>query len=173
MSYLRTNYRITGKELNYDAIGGGVREGAWGGGGGTNRPFGGFMAFSAAISVQERSAGITAGLSGLMVESTYGLMSLYYGSGQFGAGYKFWPFGARVLSMSDVAITDLSAGGNTVEWQEMKASDSIMVLRPFRRSQQAVSTPTSVDSKLMAWNAASMCTMGLKVLVWGWIVSGP
>lgn len=88
-SYLRTNYRITGREINADAIGGGAALGSWGGGAGTRREHGGFImgSFNSAV------------LSVIHPISAYGAMSEYYGGGLFDSGYKIFPLMVRNASV--------------------------------------------------------------------------
>lgn len=91
MSFLRTNYRLTGKEIDIDAIGGAMGEsvGSFAGGPGTNRPFGGFIMGSfnsTAYSV-------------IHPISAYGAMSEYFGDGQFDSGYKIFPVMIRNASI--------------------------------------------------------------------------
>ncbi len=88
-SYLRTNYRIGGRELDIDGIGGGAVEGSWGGGAGTRREYGGFImgSFNSAV------------LSVIHPISAYGAMSEYYGDGLFDSGYKIFPMVVRDASV--------------------------------------------------------------------------
>lgn len=81
-SYLRTNYRVTGAQLDAEALGGGVVQGSWGGGAGTRREYGGLImgSFNSAV------------LSAVHPISAYGAMSEYYGGGLFDSGYKIFPF---------------------------------------------------------------------------------
>ena len=97
-SYLRTNYKISGRELDIDAMGGGVALGSWGGGAGTRREHGGFVmgSFNSAV------------LSVIHPISAYGAMSEYYGSTMFDSGYKIFPIIIRNASVPADAITSVT-----------------------------------------------------------------
>ena len=83
MGYLRTNYRITGKELDFTAFGEVMKLGSWLGSAGTRREGGGLImgSYGGSLSVD-----------GILVISALGAMSAYYGSGLFGEGYRIQPF---------------------------------------------------------------------------------
>ena len=161
MSYLRTNYRITGKELDADAIGGGVVLGSWGGGAGTNRAFGGFI-----MGSYNGSAYAT-----YHVISAYGAMSEYYGSGQFDSGYKIFPF----------AVWDASVpvgGGVSVNYKYYwSVSGSLMMIIGLKFSEilDSISGTVGVDKIAVVRHVASGFASGESVhFVWaGWIVSAP
>jgi len=161
MSYLRTNYRITGKELDADAVGGGVVLGSWGGGAGTNRAFGGFIMGSyngAAYATYH-------------VISAYGAMSQYYGSGQFDSGYKIFPF----------AVWDASVnltGDVSVNYKYLwSASGSLIIIKGLKFSEilDSVSGTAGVEATVVKRHVASAFASGESIhFVWaGWIVSAP
>lgn len=161
MSYLRTNYRLTGKEIDVDAIGGGVVAGSWGGGAGTNSPFGGFIMGSFASTV----------LSALHPISAYGAMSEYFGGGQFGSGYKIFPF----------AIWDGSVplgGGVSVNYKYLwSVSGSLFWVIGLKFSEvlASVSGTAGVEATVIDRLVATAFASNESVhIVWaGFIVSGP
>ena len=86
-SYLRTNYRITGKELDITAIGGGVPLSSWAGGAGTRREFGGLVMGS-----------VNAVDSVFSLPATQ-VMASFYGAtiaSAMNSGYKFVPIGFQI-----------------------------------------------------------------------------
>lgn len=87
-SYLRTNYRITGKEIDPDAIGGGILN--FEATSGVSRRFhGGFIWGSFASNMTT---------TGIIPISAYGAMQEYYGvtqvSNVWGSGYRVQPVAA-------------------------------------------------------------------------------
>lgn len=95
---MRTNYRISGREINADAIGGGAALGSWGGGAGTRREHGGFIMGSFN----------SAALSIIHPISAYGAMSEYFGSGLFASGYKIFPFDIRNASAPSDGVASVA-----------------------------------------------------------------
>ena len=153
---MRTNYRITGKELDVDAIGGGAVLGSWGGGAGTRREFGGFVmgSFNSAV------------LSVIHPISAYGAMSQYYGDGLFDSGYKIFPIIIRNASVPADAITSVAyfyaatMTGSTFYVVGNKAS-SLML------SAATQSGPVMGAASVFASNESAH-------FVWaGFVVSGP
>jgi len=131
MSYLRTNYRLTGAELDVDAIGGGFLQASNAGGAGTWSPHGGFILVSLPVSasaIMDASAGITANRSGCYTLSTLGLLSLYYGSGVFGGGYVAQPIFVNAIS-SHLSVGSISVGGGLITWMPVANSSSIINIK--------------------------------------------
>lgn len=93
-SYLRTNYRISGKELDINAIGGGIALASYVGSAGTRREYGGFIMGSISASVVGEGATITASEA----------MSMYYGSALFGNGYRIMPIVAHQVGTGTAFI---------------------------------------------------------------------
>lgn len=158
MSYLRTNYRISGKELDYDAIGGGVVAGSWGGGAGTNRGFGGFIMGSFNSTVASTIHPISA----------YGAMSEYFGDGEFGSGYKIFPL---MVKNASVPYGGTASVGYEFHWS---MSGSIFWVMGVKKSLISI-TGTGLDAATNAVPAASLFASNESAhFVWaGWIVSGP
>ena len=96
-SYLRTNYRRTGAQLDINAVGGGIAQGSWGGGSGTPLAYGGLVmgSFNSAV------------LSIIHPISAFGAMSAFYGSGLFGAGYKIFPINVKNASAPNDAVASV------------------------------------------------------------------
>lgn len=143
MSYLRTNYRLTGRELDITAIGGGVVEGSWGGGPGTRRAHGGFIMGSVNV------------LNSIYKQSAYGAMSAYYGEGAFGSGYKVWPI-AIVVRGGSVPLEVFPTG----------SIDSVFCLLPRLRAE--IGSAASI-----AWTTSIGDSYSINVIWAGFIVSGP
>lgn len=119
--YLRTNYRLTGGIIDIDAIGAGANKGSWLGGTGTKNPHGGFI------------MGSTTGQNSIFTVSAYGAMSEYYGSGQFGSGYKIMP----------VAVYNIHQGSTLQQvYVTMSINNSVFALIPVALSL----TPGSATS---------------------------
>jgi len=165
MSYLRCNYRITGKQLDIDAIGGGVALGSWGGGSGTNRAFGGFIMGSyngAAYATYH-------------VISAYGAMSQYFGSGQFDSGYKIFPF---AIWDASVPIGGTTSVGYKYLWS---ISGSLIFVKGVKESVyyeylDSATYGLAVTASIgPVKNVTSGFTSGESIhIVWaGWIVSSP
>lgn len=119
-SYLRTNYRITGRELDITALGEAVMKGSWGyvgSGPGTRREHGGLiMGSSSAYSVNPTI-------------SAYGAMSEYYGGGLFGSGYKIFPIAAHQHATGSAfqlqwSISATAAADSNIYFQMWLVSDS-------------------------------------------------
>jgi len=106
-SYLRTNYRITGKELDITAIGGGVPLSSWAAGAGTRREFGGFVMGSVA----------TALASVYSLPATQ-VMASYYGETiaiGMDSGYKFVPIAFQLRIVGEDASTSIHAMWATLD----------------------------------------------------------
>jgi len=170
LSYLRCNYRITGKEVDIDAIGGGIALGSWGGGSGTNRAFGGFI-----MGSYNGPAYAT-----YHIISAYGAMSQYFGSGQFDSGYKIFPFAVWDAS---VPIGGTASVAYQYAWS---VSGSLIMIRGIKRSaffaeatyidSAAVGIPyTAWATQLRYVDTASGFASGETIhIIWaGWIISGP
>jgi hypothetical protein len=143
MSYLRTNYRLTGKELDITAIGGGIVEGSWGGGPGTDRAHGGFIMGS--VNVQ----------NSIYQQSAYGAMSAYFGSGIFDSGYKIWPVNV-VIKAGSVPLEVFPTGSIT----------SVFALIP--RLRYEIGSAGSI-----AWTYSIGDSYSMNLIWAGFIVSGP
>ena len=144
MSYLRCNYRLTGKQIDIDAIGGGIALGSWGGGAGTNRAFGGFIMGS----INANNSVIT--------DSAYGAMSHYYGDGQFGSGYKVVP----------VAFQYLGGSVDYKVYTTMSFDGSVFALIPYKIYD--IGSAASITTSMSVGDSISVA------LVWaGWVVSAP
>jgi hypothetical protein len=179
MSYLRTNYRITGKEIDIDAIGGGVIAGSWGGGAGTDRAFGGFI-----MGSFNGSAYAT-----YHIISAYGAMSQFYGSGKFDSGYKIFPFMVKDASVPVGGTTSVgydyywSVSGSLINIIGVKKSvtryftDYTLKYDDSAVTGLAATVTITIPAvgTVIARNVASGFTSGESVhFVWaGWIVSGP
>lgn len=88
MSYLRTNYRLTGGQLDIDAIGGGIPAASIFGGAGTLDRHGGLIMGSFASEVDT-----------YFDQSAFGAMSDWYGSvfaTMLDSGHRIMPMGAQV-----------------------------------------------------------------------------
>lgn len=147
-SYLRTNYRITGGELDANALGGGLVQGSWGGGAGTRKQYGGFIMGSFASTMLTTTTPISA----------YGAMGSYYGDGLFGPGYKIFPF----------AVLDGSVPvGGTASVQYIYAAStdgSIFYVKGIKISQSGTAKA----------GAVGFASEEAVHFVWaGFIVSGP
>jgi hypothetical protein len=174
MSFLRTNYRTTGKEIDIDAIGGGIVAGSWGGGAGTNRPFGGFImgSFNGSIYATYH------------IVSAYGAMSEYFGSGQFDSGYKIFPIAIWDASVPVGATTSVnykflwSVSGSLFNVKIVKMStwyDSAVNKYADSATTGLAATVTYSWREVSAMNHMAAVTSGETVhFVWaGFIVSGP
>lgn len=175
MSYLRCNYRITGKQIDIDAIGGGIVAGSWGGGPGTNRAFGGFI-----MGSYNGPAYAT-----YHVISAYGAMSQYFGSGQFDSGYKIFPFAVWDAS---VPIGGTASVGYKYLWS---VDGSLIYIRGVKESVYYADYTYKYDDSAVTGLAATVTitipaigpiknvTSGFASgesihIVWaGWIVSAP
>lgn len=149
-SYLRTNYRITGRELDIDAIGGGVFQGSWGyagSGPGTRREYGGFVMGSADYLSVNPTIG------------TFSMLSMYYGSGWFGEGYRVFPFAAFQVGTG----THLY-----VQWSiSATAADSNIYFKTYVLTGDA----STFETAAVVFTGASGSDVNL---VWaGFIVSAP
>lgn len=135
-SYLRTNYRISGRELDITALGEAVMQGSWGyaaSGPGTRREHGGLIMGSTA--------------SGASVNPTiaaYSMMSLYYGSGLFDSGYKIFPIAAYQVGTATQGIIQWSISATA-------AADSNIYFRSYRISDVSTLTGASGSSLAMFW----------------------
>jgi hypothetical protein len=159
MSYLRTNYRLTGKELDIDAIGGALGEsaGSFAGGPGTNRPFGGFIMGSyngAAYATYH-------------VISAYGAMSAYYGGGMFNSGYKIFPF------MVKNASVPIGGTASVLYFYNWSVSGSLFNIIGIKISGVSISGTGVTNTN--ALGIASGFASGETIhIIWaGFIVSGP
>jgi hypothetical protein len=175
MSFLRTNYRLTGKQLDYDAIGGalirgsGIYGGAAGGGGVASGvvnpyPYGGFVLINVVGSdggagIAQSSAGIPTGASGYAYfNSAYGILSRMYGEGK--SGYAVLP-----VDIIDRGYGDGSTSGSVMLFMHSAVnSGSITLIKIVARSFAAswasgVTTLLDGASAVFRW--------------WGFIVSSP
>lgn len=159
-SYLRTNYRKTGGILDITAIGGGIPAGVAQGQSGPTDMYGGLV-YITSFSGRFNTASAA---SYCFEESTYGLLSFFYGANSPGSGYLFRPLGINWVSISDVAF---SAG-----------AQSLAVPGPFRVTfssslfQVKVAKNVNVlGSGIPSYRSFS----GEQFLcdVWGLIISGP
>lgn len=127
-SYLRTNYRITGRELDITALGEAVMQGSWGyaaSGPGTRREHGGFIM---------GSMGGVASVNPTI--SAYGAMSEYYGDGLFGSGYKIFPIVAYPGDTGSLAVIQWSISATA-------AANSMIYFRTYRLSASASTFETA------------------------------
>ena len=168
--YLRTNYRRTGGQLDIVAVGAHMLSTCmFGDSVGHNYPNAGFMVFSVSGSIQGAEVtggmidgGSLVGVSEAWIDSTYGLMSRYYGDGQFDSGYKFMPVGFRFLSFSDVGMADHDA--------------SIPIANMVGVSYLSQSLLLVSLAIQLAASGLSVCLRGtaeFKAAVWGFIISSP
>lgn len=134
-SYLRTNYRIGGRELDITALGAAVMDGSWGyaaSGPGTRREHGGLIM---------GSTGAAASVNPTI--SAFGAMSQYYGSGLFDAGYKIFPILARQLGTATQGL---------IEWSiSATANNSLIYFITYRVSDVSTLTGASGSSLDMFW----------------------
>lgn len=145
MSYLRTNYRITGKELDINAIGGGVELGSYLGSVGTRREYGGFIMGSISASVAGEGATIEASDA----------LSAYYGEGMFGAGYRIMPIVAHQVGTGTAFVVHGSCDAD---------GDSNMYFNFMALTVDGASNP--IPGVVVAGSEAH--------IVWaGFIISGP
>lgn len=151
--HLRANYRVTGKELDADAVGEAVVQGSWGGGAGTRRWCGGFIMGSFA-SAQPDSC--------LPVSAAGAIASFYGSDGGLSnrTGYKIFPF---------AAWNACGVGGSVAEFFKLSVSvagDSCFGIIGIRFSASAGGGAFSID-------AVSCGGASIHVVWAGWIVSGP
>lgn len=166
MPILRTNYRLTGRYMDIDAIGGAVPLSSAFGAAGTDLPYGGFMYFSWAGTIQDQTAGVTANQSYGVVISTYGAMSAFYGDGKFNSGYKFLPINARIISLTDTAFSHAASPSHFPVICSIVNSGSYAFIKILGFSQGA--------SASVGWLATLATIAGeLKLFVYGFIVSSP
>lgn len=150
--FLRTNYRRTGNRLDITALGRNIIVASAAGGAGTINPRGGLIWCSMSGSFNA---------TGQFAQSTYGTLSLFYGSSYFGSGYLFHPIIAYMLSFSTVALTDVAGGDSVPDFRPVNftTSDSVWYICAMKVSAAgSATTASSVDARL---------------LVAGFIVSGP
>jgi len=174
-SYLRTNYRITGKELDAEAIGGGVVQGSWGGGAGTRREYGGFIMGSFNSTVY----------SVIHPISAYGAMSEYFGDGMFDSGYKIFPF---AIWNGSIPIGGTASVGYHFMWtvsgslfwvignkQSVWAKDAQIVYNDSADSGLAATVTITIPSiSQVAYVRSGFASNESVHFVWaGFIVSGP
>uniref|UniRef100_A0A6M3K537 Uncharacterized protein n=1 Tax=viral metagenome TaxID=1070528 RepID=A0A6M3K537_9ZZZZ len=159
--YLRTNYRATGKELDIDTLGRAIGLASAAAGAGTIRPGGGLLFFSASGSFANDAVGLAAGASNVFANSTYGTLSLFYGSGNFGSGHLFYPIYIRTLSYSTVANTDWVTNNSAPDFLPVNfaTSDSVWMISAMKVSATGSAT---VASQVAA-----------RLLVLGFVVSTP
>lgn len=151
-SFLRTNYRQTGGEVDMVALGRGILLASAAGGAGTTKPYGGMLVLSMSGSFNG---------AGAFTDSTYGTMSLYYGGAAFNSGYKFMPLIIQTLSIGTVAVTDLINGTSAPRFilANVTFNGSIWLISAIKQSAAGSCTAASqVDARL---------------LVMGFIVSAP
>jgi hypothetical protein len=98
---LRVNYRKTGGVADLTTLGNAIAKSSALGGAGTNVPNGGLI-FITSYYVSVMGAGTTSGVVG---DSALGIMSAFYGSGIYGAGYAIQPIAVVPLSLTAVAYT--------------------------------------------------------------------
>lgn len=130
-SYLRTNYRSTGGELDIIGIGGGILLASNAGGAGTKRAFGGFILVSLPVSasaIMDASAAVTANRSGCYTLSTYALLSLYYGTAEATVGCKAFPLWVAAIS-SHLSVGSVTVGGGLIQWMPVAPSGSILNIK--------------------------------------------
>ena len=164
---LRTNYKQTGGVLDIIGVGGGVPLASAMSGAGTNLPYGGFIyARSYALGVSE--ANLTANILG---DSTFGIMSLYYGSAMYPAGYKFLPLGVRVRSGASAMAAGMSGAWLSIPKVWLPAwTSSIWMLEVYGKA--VAGSATSIG----AGDGSALLTLGgLSFLldIWGFIISSP
>ena len=130
--YLRTNYRLTGRLIDPDAIGGGAALGSWLSGAGTRDAFGGFVVGS-----------ITANNS-ILIMSAYGALNEYFGDGMFTSGYKILPIAWHAIKQGsapyDVYLS-LSFNNSAIPFIPYRASLTV--------SQLDYATGVSVSAKVV------------------------
>lgn len=80
MSYLQGNWKLQSKGIDKLLLGSGIYQGSWAGGAGTSMIHRG-MVF-----------GSIGGHNSIYSMASYEMMSMFYGSGIFGSGYKVYPF---------------------------------------------------------------------------------
>ena len=127
------------------------------GGAGTIRPGGGILLFSASGSF----TAVGAGASGAFADSTIGTLSLYYGSGNFGSGYKFMPIYMETLSFSTKGPADWIADdtGGLFSPINITTSGSVWMISAMKVSAGGSATFASA--------------VGARLLILGFIVSTP
>lgn len=163
MSYLRTNYRVTGRQIDITAIGGALASvGSFGGGAGTAREYGGFIMGSFASAVY----------SVIHPISAFGAMSQYYGSGKFGSGYRIFPI---MIKNASQPIGGTASVHYEFHWS---VSGSLFWIIGTKLSQvfDSVSgTGVAAEKTIVTDVAASVFASNESIhVVWaGWIVSAP
>lgn len=169
--YLRTNYRRTGGIADITALGGGIpRASATSGGAGMEdgQMYGGFMYFSMAMTGGSGD-NATGGREYAWGTSTFGTMSLYYGSGIYSGGFRFQPIGWIPMSISESTWANrnqsLAIG---IKLVGTGTSDSIW------RMSFAIRASGDADSYNLDTGSWCMCSAtGLRLIVYGFIISGP
>lgn len=142
-SFLRTNYRQTGRELDLLAIGEGIPKSSYGGGAGFQRGYGGFIMGSFATE-----------LVGFYAQSAIGAMSNWLGSvyvTNLDSGWRIAPIGYNLRLLTTSVATDV---GN-IFMTYSAAGDSMFRFYPG----QSGSFATSSSSVGLVW--------------WGFIISSP
>lgn len=135
MSYLRTNYRIGGRELDITALGEAVMQGSWGyagSGPGTRREHGGLI------------MGSMGGIGSVSPTiSAYGAMSEYYGSGLFDSGYKIFPIAAFPIGTHSAFV---------IQWSiSATAANSMVYFKTYLVSDSSTLTGISGSNVNFVW----------------------
>lgn len=166
MSYLRTNYRISGKKLDIDAIGPAILKASGAGGAGFPKGYGGFILVSlpmSASAIMDDSAGVVANRSGAYTISTYALLSLYYGAEYATEGYRAFPLWVKGIG----SLLSVDTSGLPLDFQlDSAPSGSIVNLR--LRYMSTCATGTAVDPAWMSMGGSQP-----NVMAAFFIVSGP
>lgn len=162
--YLRTNYRKTGGVVDITGIGGGYPLASATNGAGTTTPYGGFVYVT---SFAGSWGGSTRTFSNELADSAYGIMSLFYGSGQFDSGYKFLPIGFNWRSVSDWGFsTDSLSNAALPDPKGISIAFTDSIFRIFGVKAQNIGSGSAVSY---------LSFSGEEVLldIWGFIVSSP
>lgn len=169
MSFLRTNYRITGRELDPDAIGDGIILASIGGGAGAaGKRYGGFIMFSGAFSTLASEASTVTGATGYVALSTVSILASFYGCDDpnLDSGYKFLPLMIWCQSISGLTPSD----SIDIRPYIMKNSGSVALIRVVRRSSVVMDATQSAFG-LNGWYLSDSESISLVIM--GFIVSGP
>ena len=154
---LRTNYRNTGGIADLTAFGGAIPQSSGLGGAGTNLPYGGliWISFTGAMASMF-----------VFVQSAYGIMSAFYGSGVYNSGYKIMPLNVVPLSIS----------GQTPQQQAYITVASFRCLASNGTDAYSTGAGASLAAFNMAFSigdapSTSNATVNFQML--GLVISGP